>query len=400
MKIKIIERKIIGSLNICLVLGFLLLSFINLKATPLFLKQKEEPVKDSLTKFQKFNIKAERLFKILPVPVSSYSSETGAVLGLAKYNLVTLIKSDTISTAAKFNELVSVSSEGQYKLTFGNNLYFHSNKYHLIGEANFIKFPEYFSGIGNDSKDKILEEVEIEKLSFNNSILIGCNKKNTLYAGVHQKYSNYLSVEKIYRSLSEQSNVLRQIEYPGHEGGVVSGLGGGVVYDDRDNRYNASNGNFLSASYLLYDKFLGSKYALSSLELDFRRYFNPFKDQVLAMQFYVKSNFGTVPFYSLAMMGGGNRMRGYYLGRIRDKVEADFQLEYRAHVWSVFGLTAFCSAGRVASDISSLSTDNLWYAGGFGLRIMVDKENKANLRIDFGYGENSHALIIGFTEAF
>ena len=128
--------------------------------------------------------------------------------------------------------------------------------------------------------------------------------------------------------------------------------------------------------------------------------FNPFKNQVLAMQFYLESNFGRVPFYLLAMMGGVNRMRGYYLGNIRDKVETDFQLEYRAHIWSVFGLTAFASAGRVADKLSSLTYKSLWYASGLGLRIMVDKENKANLRVDFGFGKNSQSLIIGFTEAF
>ena len=63
------------------------------------------------------------MFRILPVPVSSYSKETGAVLGLAKYNLVSLIKNDTVSAAAKFSELVSFSSEGQFKIVFGSNIY-------------------------------------------------------------------------------------------------------------------------------------------------------------------------------------------------------------------------------------------------------------------------------------
>jgi hypothetical protein len=48
-----------------------------------------------------------------------------------------------------------------------------------------------------------------------------------------------------------------------------------------------------------------------------------------------------------------------------------------------------------------MSLDGLWYAGGLGLRIMVDSANRANLRIDFGFGlEDSKTIVIGFTEAF
>ena len=94
-------------------------------------------------------------------------------------------------------------------------------------------------------------------------------------------------------------------------------------------------------------------------------------------------------------------MRGYYLGAIRDKVIADSQIEYRMPVWSIFGVTAFASAGRVGETYDDMSMDGLWYAGGFGLRIMVDSANRANLRVDFGYGmEDAKSVVIGFTEAF
>ena len=396
------NNKIINtsSINLLLLMLLLLVFIHKTKGESALLKQSSKLNNDSLTKFQKFNKKAEKLFKFLPVPVSSYSNETGSVFGLAKYNLVSLVKSDTISSPSKFNELISASAKDQYKIIVGSNIYLKKNKIHLKGEVNYIKFPEYFSGIGNDSRDKILEEVEIEKISFNNSFLLGSNKKNTLYIGIHQQYANFLAVEKIYRALSEKSNTITQIEYPGHKSGILSGIGIVINYDNRDNRYNAEKGYYLATSYIVNANFLGSSYNLNTYTLDVRKYFNPFKNQVLAMQFYLESNFGEVPFYSLAMMGGGNRMRGYYLGNIRDKLASDVQLEYRAHIWSIFGLTAFASAGRVADKPSSLSYKNLWYASGIGLRIMVDKKSKANLRVDFGVGKNSRAIIIGFTEAF
>ena len=100
-------------------------------------------------------------------------------------------------------------------------------------------------------------------------------------------------------------------------------------------------------------------------------------------------------------MGGPDRMRGYYKGVIRDKAIIDGQFEYRMPVWKIFGATAFAGAGRVAATFSELNFDGLWYSYGFGLRIMVDSKNRANLRIDFGFGQqNARGVYIGFTEAF
>ena len=63
---------------------------------------KNEPKKDSLSGFDKFNKKGEALFKILPVPIYSYSPEAGNIFGLAKFNVLNLSKKDTISKPSKF----------------------------------------------------------------------------------------------------------------------------------------------------------------------------------------------------------------------------------------------------------------------------------------------------------
>ena len=50
---------------------------------------------------------------------------------------------------------------------------------------------------------------------------------------------------------------------------------------------------------------------------------------------------GDVPFYDLALLGGEDRMRGYYKGALRDKVLFDTQVEYRMPVWNIFGITTW-----------------------------------------------------------
>ena len=350
---------------------------------------------DTLSKFARFNKKAEALFKVMPFPMVSYSTETGTVVGLAKYNMVQLVEGDTVSAASSFSGLASASTEGHYKVVLGGNLYLNQNKLILNGTLRYIVFPEYLLGIGNEVQREDLERVVTERFVFTNYILHSVDKDNRLYVGLFQEYKNYYKIKKDSISWIERN------QYPGYLGGITSGFGLGVAYDTRDHKYNAMSGMFASFNTKAFASAFGSDFDYNTIEFEFRKFFNPWYQHVIAFQLYSKGNYGDVPFYSLGQIGGTNRMRGYYLGAIRDKVIADAQVEYRMKVWSIFGVTAFASAGRVADTYSKMNLNDLWYGGGFGLRIMVDSAHKANLRIDFGYGmEGSKTVVIGFAEAF
>lgn len=350
---------------------------------------------DTLSKFDKFNQKGEALFKVLPFPMVSYSTETGSVFGLAKYNMVNLVKGDTISASSSFSELVSFSSLGQIKVVLGTSLYMGDNKYIFKGGVNYISYPEYILGVGNNVTRETVEKVVTERVAFNNAFLVALDDEKHIYVGIIQDYMNYLNVE------TDTNSFLTNNLYPGYQGGISSGFGLGAIYDTRDHKYNATKGLYLGAQFEVFDNITGSDFNYTSYQLEARKFFNPWYKHVVGLQLFTQYNAGTVPFYSLSLLGGTNRMRGYYLGAIRDKAIMDAQVEYRMHVWSIFGVVAFASAGRVADNFGDMNLNGLWYAGGFGLRIMVDSENKANLRIDFGYGQqNSKTLAFGFAEAF
>ena len=350
---------------------------------------------DTLSKFARFNKKAEKFFKVFPVPIVSYSTETGSVFGLAKFNTLPLIKGDTLSTESSFSELISISTTGQFKVVLASNLYLNKNKINIKGAVAYIQFPEYILGVGNEVDRKNVEQIKSNRLPFSNAFLIGVNKKNTLYAGVFQAYNNYLKVDQ------DSTGFLVTNKYPGYKGGVLSGAGVGLIYDARDNRYTPNTGMYLASNFDFYGSYLGSDFRYNAFIFDIRKYLNLWPKHVLAGQFYAEVNDGTVPFFALGLLGGTERMRGYYLGAIRDKVVMDAQLEYRLHVWSIFGVVAFVSAGRVAEEVKDMNIDGMWYGGGFGIRIMVDSESKVNLRLDFGFGqENAKAFVFGFSEAF
>jgi hypothetical protein len=351
-----------------------------------------KPATDS-SKFDKFNAKAEHLFKILPVPIYSYSTEAGNIFGLAKFNLFRLSKKDTISNPSKLSGVVTFSTEGRINASVATELVLKEKKYIILSYINYKKTPEFLFGIGNDVSRDNMEEVSTERIKFLATPLIRVYKE--FYAGIIIDISNYFNVDV------DSTSFLVKQKIPGTEGGPSNGLGLALSYDNRSSRYNPQGGAFILSSLAWHPTFIGSDYQFSKFQLDIRKYFNPWLKHVIAIQGTTTSVSGTAPFYELALMGGDSRMRGYYEGAYRDKVLVDGQLEYRAPIWNIFGATAWIGTGRVASSYSDLSLEGFHLSYGFGIRIRVDSKNNTNLRLDFGFGPNNiKGTYINFAEAF
>ena len=345
------------------------------------------------SKFNSFNKKAEAFFKKYPVPIFSYSTEAGTTLGLAKFNVFNLSKTDTISKPSKLSEVATVSTKGRINVSVSTELVFNENKFVNLSYINFKQQPEFIFGIGNDVKREDMEEVQYSRIKFNSANLFLAAKN--LYIGVPLDVSYYFDMKV------DSSSFLIKDNIPGTDGGFTLGLGLAAAYDTRDNRYNSYKGAYILSTILWHPTFLGSAYQFYKFEFDARKFFNPWLNHVIAIQAATSYENGDVPFYELALMGGDSRMRGYYLGAYRDNVLVDGQIEYRAPIWSVFGLTSWVGMGRVASSYNDLSLDGFKVSYGFGLRVKMDSKHNTNLRLDFGFGQDGvNGTYISFAEAF
>jgi outer membrane protein assembly factor BamA len=267
------------------------------------------------------------------------------------------------------------------------------NKYMILSYFNYKKTPEYMLGIGNDVSIDDVEEVTQNRLKFSTAAM-RLVKKN-YYAGVSLDFSDYYGIETDSNSFLIRDNVT------GLHGGTNIGVGLAGALDSRDNRYNAYKGALLLTTFTFYPKFLGSRYEFTSVYIDARKYFNPWLKHVIAIQATTTYTSGDVPFYDLALMGGEDRMRGYYKGALRDKVLFDTQVEYRMPIWNIFGLATWIATGRVADSYSNMSLDGFWLSFGGGVRIRVDTKNNTNLRFDMGFGPNGvSGFYFNFAEAF
>ena len=204
---------------------------------------------DSLSKFDSMNAKMERLFKIIPVPIYSYSTEAGHTFGLAKFNLVDLDLRDTVSAPSKISEVATFSTEGRINVSVSTDLNWHKGRYMVMGYINYKKQPEYMLGIGNDVSIDDVEEVSTTRLKFVNYFLMQVVKN--LYLGIGVDLTNYSNIEYDTASFLVEDNVL------GTEGGTGVGLGFTAVYDSRDNRYNAYKGWFIAFKTMTFPAFYG-----------------------------------------------------------------------------------------------------------------------------------------------
>jgi hypothetical protein len=358
-----------------------------------FAQSNTESKKDTLSKFDKFNQKAEAVFKWAPAPIITYSSEAGNTFGLAKFNLFHPSKKDSISKPSKLAEVVTFSTKGRVNISISNDLILKENKYMILSYFNYKKTPEYMLGIGNDVSIDDVEEVIQNRLKFATAAMR--RVKENYYAGVSLDFSDYYGIK------TDSNSFLIRDDVTGLHGGTDIGVGLAGALDSRDNRYNAYKGALLLTTITFYPKFLGSRYEFTSVYIDARKYFNIWRKTVLAIQATTTYTSGDVPFYDLALLGGEDRMRGYYKGALRDKVLFDTQVEYRVPIWNIFGLATWVATGRVADSYKNMSLDGFWLSFGGGVRIRVDSKNNTNLRFDMGFGPNGvSGFYFNFAEAF
>lgn len=350
-------------------------------------------IKDKSSKMDRFNAKAEKLFVYVPVPIISYTQETGNTVGLAKFNMINFYKDDTITSPSKFSALATFSSLGNIKLVGGWKIYFKNDKYLTSGIIGYRFFPEYILGTGNQPDRNNLEQIEntayVVDLAFAKQII-----PNNFF-GIGYDFRNYTKIEKAPDSYLNQDGVI------GGDGGKSAGVSFFYIFDNRKNRYTPSNGAFLELKTKINSSTFGSDFSYTDFSIDARKYFKVFNNHVIAIQGFWGTQAGDIPYFDLYKMGGDSRMRGYYLGAIRDENIIDAQVEYRLPIWSIFGMTGWVGQGKVYSNEENFNLKNLWGSYGLGLRIMVDSKSQTNLRFDVGFNQyGSHAFIINFSEAF
>jgi outer membrane protein assembly factor BamA len=339
---------------------------------------------------QKDSVKSK---KLLILPVVSSSIETGFSFGAVGALTFRISAKDTLSRTSNLQLLVLYSTKKQLVTAINGSQYFDKEKYILNEQVSYSSFPDKFWGMGKNSPDEAEEPYKYQQYYIYMHLLRKISRN--FFVGILFEKQNVWDIEYIKGGVFDQQDVLGRYGYD------VTGLGGSLTYDKRNNAFAPSKGFFTQFSFNHFGKYLGSDYTYTNFVFDIRKYIPVVRNQVLAMQLFSFNNTGDVPIRSLASFGGSNRMRGYYDGRYKDMNQIVLQTEYRFPVWRRFGAVLFAGTGSVGKNFDDYALNDLRYSYGGGVRFALDKKEKLNIRVDYGIGHGkNNGFYLQLGEAF
>ncbi len=326
------------------------------------------------------------------LPVFFYTPETRLGYGGLINFFFREPASSTLSRPSTIMPDIIFTQNKQLILELNSEIYWKDEKYFSQGYIGYIKFPDKFYGIGNDTPEENEEDFTPKFTRFKASFLYRFFP--SVYGGISYELENYKIIK-----LTE-GGMLTSGEILGSEGGTTAGIGIQFLLDNRNNIFYPSKGNFLQFFWKIFNSEVGSDYKYHSWLIDLRKYFSFHNIHILAFQGYYNGLSGNIPFHKLALLGGNNMMRGYYQGRFRDKQMIMLQTEYRIHLWWRLGIAVFAGVGDVSDTLRNFNISNFKTSSGIGFRFRVDPQEKLNIRFDWGAGQNTSGIYITIAEAF
>lgn len=180
----------------------------------------------------------------------------------------------------------------------------------------------------------------------------------------------------------------------------LNSVGPSFAIDTRDSTFYPRRGLAFDANVDIYFGAAGSDITFDSYVADFRQYFRVRETDVLAWQGYVCGVGESPPFFLQCQVGPNSLLRGYGFGRYRGDAMAALQAEYRWQVHRRWIVAAFGGATQVGAQFGDFKLEENLYAGGAGLRFVVEPKNGVTLRGDYAWGKGESAFYVSIGEAF
>jgi len=335
--------------------------------------------------------------RVTPLPVIYYSPETRLGFGaLVAANFETVKTRDTITRSSYAQTYFLYTVNKQYDWGTSTRIYAPKNRFIFQGKFNYTYFPEYYYGIETENPGSKKDTIEYNRLAGDLRFYWKIGKN--FYAGFATRFNKISDVS------GKDGGQLEEDKPLGYQGYWLQGFAPAITIETRDNYVYPRKGFYLEALYCIYPSWSGKSYGFGSLRLDTRKYLPVkwlSKIDALAFQFLANVNTGDVPFKDMADIGGSNTMRGYYTGFYRYKNLYALQAEYRAHVWWRLGFTIWAGAALTPEKWYSFFDHSVKPNVGVGLRIMMNKKDLLNVRVDQGFGKkDQRGFYLDIAEAY
>ena len=332
--------------------------------------------------------------KLINYPTVAYAPETSWELGISSLYVYSANR-DLSNRLSEIKAFTFYTLENQYGFWLDHALYTDENKWFFYGRARYQSFPMFYYGIGRETPSEHIALIDGEYILFRERLL-----RETLP-------SLYVGLELDYQGLNRVNYIDTETDFELPEVGAMGsnnlGIGLGLLYNNIHNAMNPREGLYSEWAFMNYNTAAGSDYNMTTYVIDNRLYRPVKENTVFAAQLYGQFTSGNAPFNMLALMGGESLMRGYYLGRYRDKNLLAGQVEYRILPFEFskrWGASVFLAAGQVYGDEYGFNWDQFLPTGGAGIRYLIFPEKDIYTRIDVSFTEEGRGVYFFIGEAF
>ena len=334
--------------------------------------------------------------RFLGFPVVGYTPDTSvAFAGLGMVRFRTRSCSPT-APQSSVSVAASYTLRNQWLASVDPAIVLDDDRLRLEGGLLLQDWGTDFFGIGDESRISDLEEYVPRRVRAEAEVQHAVGDPR-LYVGALYRVA-WVDIREV-----ESGGMLDTTGVPGRRGGVTSGVGLTLTWDNRDSKFFPTRGAYARGRVGGNPSWLGSDHEYAVGTLDARAYFDLGRraEHILAGRLYTELNSGDVPFYELSELGGMSLMRGMSQGRYRDHNLVAGQIEYRTpFVWR-FGFVAFSGIGDVFRRFDDFDIDDPKWTAGLGVRVRIDDESRINVRLDYGISvEERDGFYLSIMEAF
>jgi outer membrane protein assembly factor BamA len=289
------------------------------------------------------------------------------------------------------------TNNGSWGFGGGVNLILRQDRFRITAGAGAGSFHYPFYGIGNDAGSA---GAAIDIAQRSNGFLI--EPKIRIFGRWYLGPRYHLIVNRVSLDIEDSSQDSDNLPVLPEEDIDLrtAALGLRLQNDTRDSAFYPRRGGFIDGTFDFFDAAFGGRRRYQSILLSYNKYIGFGSRNVLAVRGSACSVWGSAPFYDLCLLGMSKDLRGYEIGRFRDRRFLAGQIEYRRELFWRLGAVAFAGAGEVGKKFSDFNTSDIVPGGGVGIRLLLAKKTHVNLRVDYAWGKDSHALYIGVMEAF
>lgn len=329
-------------------------------------------------------------FAIAPIPLVNPSIGNGGGLGV-----IYAIRLDggPESQPSALGAAGFITASGSWSAGLGGQLHLQDDKYRITVAVGGGKFNYNYFGVGASSGGRSIPLSQTSKAFL---IEPKIRVHRDWYLG--PRYHVIASTAGLNSTTLDPSKL--PIPLPSTVDLRTAALGIRLQRDTSDSSFYPTKGSVFDTLADFYAPQLGGTRTYQNLTLAYNKYLPVGEKNILAVHASACMVTDGAPFYDVCELGMSKDLRGYQVGQFRDDRMLVGQMEFRRELFWRIGATAFAGAGAVAHNWGGFNDSQAEPGGGFGLRFILAKRNHINLRMDYAWGDSSHAAYVSLGEAF